>query len=210
MTNQPQPSELSELREKLAAIEHERWSDWQKWCHKILRENLRYNDMETNLEEILERWEKQIATPYSKLSNKEKASDMEQVDRYWPLISQALAQAEVRSNEYKDALEDMVWQFGYKADGKGRRPASLFTGGLSALEHAFDVLGWLDPKPCPEGECVVKGCHNWATCGTPKGAKNGQYMSCCGTHYRLADLGGTFDIKPDRIKALEQKGASNE
>lgn len=105
--------------------------------------------------------------------------------------------------EYRDALEDMVWQFAYKSNGKGRRPASLFTGGLSALEHAFDVLGYDDPHPAPEGECVVKGCRNWATCGTPKGAKNGQYMSCCGYHMREADLGGTFDIKPERIKKRE-------
>jgi hypothetical protein len=84
MTALPNPDDA--LREKLAAIEHERWSDWQKWCHKILREQLRFNDMESNLEEILGRWEKQIATPYKQLSDQEKASDMEQVDRYWPLI----------------------------------------------------------------------------------------------------------------------------
>lgn len=105
------------------------------------------------------------------------------------------------SKVYRDALEDMVYQFGYKANGKGRKPASIFTGGLSALEHAFSVLDWPDPKPCPEGECVVKDCRNWATCGTPNGAKNGQYLSCCGEHYSLANLGATFDLKPERIKS---------
>lgn len=106
---------------------------------------------------------------------------------------------------YKDALKDMAWQFAFRANGKGRRPASLFTGGLSALEHAFDVLGYSNPHPAPEGECAVKGCREWATCGTPHGAKNGQYLSCCGTHMALAGLGDTFDIKPDRIKTLEAK-----
>lgn len=72
-----------ELREKLAAIEHERWADWQKWCHQVLRENMGAN---ADLEKILERWDRQIATPYSELSDQEKASDMEQVDRYWHLI----------------------------------------------------------------------------------------------------------------------------
>lgn len=102
--------------------------------------------------------------------------------------------------EYRDSLEDMVQQFAYKADGKGRRPASMFTGGLSALEHAFDTLGYSDPQPCPEGECVVKNCHKWATCGTSSGAKNGQYLSCCGDHYGMANLGATFDIKAERIR----------
>ena len=114
------------------------------------------------------------------------------------------------TDDYKNALEDMVWQFAYKSNGKGRRPASLFTGGLSALEHAFGVLGYKDPQPAPEGECIVKGCRNWATCGTPKGAKNGQYLSCCGIHMRMADLGETFDMKPERLKPDLTAGESGE
>lgn len=75
----------TELRDKLAAIEHERWSDWQKWCHQVLREQL---DTTPELERVLERWDRQIATPYDKLSDSEKASDMEQVDRYWSLLKE--------------------------------------------------------------------------------------------------------------------------
>ena len=71
-----------EMYEKLSAIEHERWADWQKWSHKILRENC----PSPELEKVLERWDRQIATPYSELSEKEKQSDRDQVDRYWYLI----------------------------------------------------------------------------------------------------------------------------
>jgi len=81
------PSELEELREKLASIEHERWADWQKWCHKILRANIKHD-----IEPTLARWEKQIATPYSKLTRGEQLSDLEQVDRYWHLIEEYIQQ----------------------------------------------------------------------------------------------------------------------
>ena len=74
------------LKEKLANIEHQRWADWQRWCHKVLRENC----PSPELEKVLERWDKQIVTKYKDLSEKEKDSDRKQVDRYWPLIEKAL------------------------------------------------------------------------------------------------------------------------
>lgn len=120
------------------------------------------------------------------------------------LFTQALEEAEAETAKYKDALTDMVWQFGYRHNGKGRKPASLFTGGLSALEHGFSVLDYTDPHPTPEGECAVKGCRKWATCGTPKGTRNGQYLSCCGEHMAMAQLGDTFDLKPDRLRQSER------
>ena len=76
------PTNEQELREQLAAIEHERWADWQKWCHKVLREN----NPSPEQGDILERWDRQIETPYTKLSEKEKQSDRDQVDRYWQLV----------------------------------------------------------------------------------------------------------------------------
>jgi hypothetical protein len=71
-----------ELIEQLAAIEHERWADWQKWCHKILREN----NPSPEQGDILERWDRQIETPYAELSEKEKQSDRDQVMRYLPIM----------------------------------------------------------------------------------------------------------------------------
>lgn len=78
-----------DTKEKLAAIEHERWADWQKWCHSVLR---RSGELTEGADEILQRWDKQIATPYSELSEAEKQSDRDQVDRYWSLIEEYIAQ----------------------------------------------------------------------------------------------------------------------
>jgi hypothetical protein len=80
-------TKIEDLREQLAAIEHERWADWQKYCHKVIRQTIQSGG---SLEEVLERWDKQINTPYAALSDREQASDMEQVDRYWQLIETLL------------------------------------------------------------------------------------------------------------------------
>lgn len=82
--------------EQLAAIEHQRWADWQEWCNSVLRENCPSSE----LGKVLERWDKQIATPYSKLTEKEKQSDREQVIRYLPIIDSLIEQA------YKQGRED--------------------------------------------------------------------------------------------------------
>ncbi len=79
-------------------------------------------------------------------------------------------------NKYKEALEDMVNQFAFSLDD----PPRLTTGGLSALEHAFQVLGYPDPKEVPEQRCQHGNCNKTATCGTP--TKKG-YKRVCGKHY---------------------------
>lgn len=81
----------NELREKLAAIEHERWADWQRYVHSLCYENKGIGGEPTGEltipSELAGRWERQIETPYNELSEKEKDSDREQVDRYWQLIT---------------------------------------------------------------------------------------------------------------------------
>ena len=79
---------MNELFEKLAAIEHERWADWQKYmhdvCHRIATGALIIPAP------LVRQWERQIATPYAELSEKEKESDRDQVRRYWDLVQQRL------------------------------------------------------------------------------------------------------------------------
>lgn len=73
------------LREQLAAIEHQRWSDWQHWVHTNSRDP---GDGTLIIPaDLVTRWKRQIATAYEDLSESEKQSDRDQVDRYWPLIS---------------------------------------------------------------------------------------------------------------------------
>lgn len=80
----------STLVEELAALEHERWAHWQRYLHN---QGYRGSDGALVLPAALvERWERQIATAYSDLSEQEKESDREQVQRYLPLILEALRQ----------------------------------------------------------------------------------------------------------------------
>ena len=37
---------LEEFVEKGADLEHDRWLRWQKWCHKVLRENCLSSELE--------------------------------------------------------------------------------------------------------------------------------------------------------------------
>jgi len=81
----------------------------------------------------------------------------------------------VREKALAEALEDMVYQFAYWAPGVG----GFTTGGLSALEGAFELLGWTDPHVAPEVQCDEPGCLQRATCGSP--TENG-YRRTCGEH----------------------------
>jgi len=79
---------LNSLMERLAAIEHERWSHWQRYLHsKCIRQP---NGSLILPAEFVARWEKQIATKYAGLTEEQKESDREQVRKYLPLIASAL------------------------------------------------------------------------------------------------------------------------
>jgi len=78
-----------DLREQLAAIEHERWAHWQQWMHAQCQRH--ENGSLTIPASLVERWERQIATPYADLTEREKDSDRQQVDRYLPLVSPPVA-----------------------------------------------------------------------------------------------------------------------
>lgn len=68
-------------------------------------------------------------------------------------------------DEWREVVGDLCVQFAYRCKCNGR--LALHTGGLSALEGAFHLLGWDDPHPFTEAECERNGCHEEATCGTP-------------------------------------------
>jgi len=85
----------------------------------------------------------------------------------------------VTLHELREALEGMVWQFGYRGVKSGR--PIIWTGGLSALEEAFEALDWDDPHYLPEEDftCEVEGCMEEITSGLRWG---GLYLSLCHEH----------------------------
>jgi hypothetical protein len=80
-----EPTTMQDLREALAAIEHQRWADWQRWLHSQATMNHPECTLTIAAADV-DRWERQIATPYVELSQEEKDSDREQVDRYLPAV----------------------------------------------------------------------------------------------------------------------------
>lgn len=80
---------LHSMIDELAAIEHERWSHWQRYVHD---KGTRQADGSLVIpQDIVAQWDRQIATPYADLSEKEKESDREQVRKYLPTIIEGLA-----------------------------------------------------------------------------------------------------------------------
>ena len=76
---------LNKLLEALAALEHERWSHWQRYVHgKCVPVG---NDGALLIPgDLVRHWESQMQTHYSQLTETEKESDREQVRKYLPLI----------------------------------------------------------------------------------------------------------------------------
>jgi hypothetical protein len=102
-----------DLREQLAAIEHQRWADWQQYLHSVC---IRPEHLAPGIgpldqgclvipTALVERWERQIATKYEDLTEGERASDLEQVNRYWPLIADAIELAEYLLTQGTSAKE---------------------------------------------------------------------------------------------------------
>jgi len=87
-------------------------------------------------------------------------------------------------SEIREALESMVEQFAYHGV-KNQKPV-IHTGGLSALEEAFEVLGWDDPHFIEEegNTCDVIGCSEQDESGQCWGEL---YLRLCRKHARDCD-----------------------
>ena len=72
------------LREKMAALCHEQWSNWMKYLLNLCRhDELGAAIIPTGL---VDRWARQMRTPYTALSDKEKESDRAEADRFLKLL----------------------------------------------------------------------------------------------------------------------------
>lgn len=85
----------------------------------------------------------------------------------------------------KEIIKQLIFQFGYR--GVKKNKPVIHTAGLSALEEAFEVLGWEDPHYLPEQgfTCEVKGCMNEDTVGMHWGNSK-LYLRLCSEHHMQA------------------------
>ncbi|NLH46836.1 MAG: hypothetical protein GX451_12045 [Acholeplasmataceae bacterium] len=70
---------MSEIREQLAALEHEQWVGWMNY---LFEKSIESGDGSVTIPaEMVDRWKRQINTPYADLSDSEKESDREIADK---------------------------------------------------------------------------------------------------------------------------------
>ena len=74
------PLDSNSVLEAVAAVEHERWSHWQRYMHSKCRHNA--DGSLTIPPELAERWGRQMSTPYEALTDAEKDSDREQAREF--------------------------------------------------------------------------------------------------------------------------------
>ncbi|HXM64146.1 MAG TPA: hypothetical protein VN950_25010 [Terriglobales bacterium] len=96
MADQGITKTLDDLLERLAAIEHERWSHWQQYLHSKCVPQPGGSLLIPA--DLVARWQTQIDRKYNELSEEEKESDREQVRKYLPLIATTISS---RSSQLK-------------------------------------------------------------------------------------------------------------
>lgn len=117
------PPASASLVEELADLEHRRWSHWQEWCHKVLREQCPSEAME----KVLARWDKQIATEYKDLSEREKEMDRIEARKSLNIFSRYRPQTDivgeikewqkkhrdtlVRTNKQDEELDEIIAKY---------------------------------------------------------------------------------------------------
>ena len=72
------------LREGLADVQHEIWSNWMR--HLFSVSTMNEDGSVTIPADKVERWQRQIKTPYSELTEQEKDSDRDQADKILGVI----------------------------------------------------------------------------------------------------------------------------
>ncbi len=77
-----------ELRESLADTSHEIWSHWMRWMFTVGKFN--EDGSWTMPAAKAERWQRQMNTPYSALTEGEKDSDREQADKIQNVLDQLI------------------------------------------------------------------------------------------------------------------------
>jgi hypothetical protein len=74
----------TDLREELAELAHRQWEGWMRYLFKVSQFN---DDGTVTIPEwAVDRWKRQVRTPYNELSEEEKQSDRVEADKIRELL----------------------------------------------------------------------------------------------------------------------------
>jgi len=90
------------------------------------------------------------------------ASDLGLKISYTRVVKDDRPRVTPAAETYRSVLEGLCRQFATLVNDPETGRLGYSTGELSVLEEAFGVLGWNDPRPCPELECQIDECHREA------------------------------------------------
>lgn len=76
-------NKIRELYELLASVQHQIWASWMTYLFSKCEQKEEGLLIPQNL---VDRWQGQIDRGYDELTEKEKDSDREQVDKFWQII----------------------------------------------------------------------------------------------------------------------------
>lgn len=89
--------DTNNIRERIAAIQHEQWSGWMKY----LFSKCKRQELTSEIPKVWrDRWERQIDTPYSQLTDKEQESDRVEADKLLQLIKSVCEEVLGENEEY--------------------------------------------------------------------------------------------------------------
>lgn len=96
---------MTDLREALAAQAHESWSGWMRYLFSKC-------DMSGSSGAFIpgwavERWQRQMNTPYAELPEEEKESDRKEADEYLALIQAHSDRMQAENARLAEALQDI-------------------------------------------------------------------------------------------------------
>ncbi len=74
-----------EIRERLAALEHDRWARWQKHVHALCVRN--EDGSLTIPSSYVRHWERQVGASYDNLGEREKDSDRAEADNMLAVLA---------------------------------------------------------------------------------------------------------------------------
>lgn len=134
-----------ELREKVSSLCHTQWSGWMKYMFSL---SVRNKDGTITIPEgLVERWDRQMTTPYSQLRVSEKESDRKEADRFIKLIlgeqvqktkaNPKIKELIIKYKEYCKNIKGFVPEITYGAESRLLK-SKLRTYKPEDLEELFD------------------------------------------------------------------------